>query len=87
MPDVPSRIFHRPTSLIPSSNGCIHNDGADSLAEDDHVKFLRPGAVSGGPAAASDGDTQDQNGSEAAGTTSLSLEAGGPTVTLTFSPT
>ena len=75
------------TSLIPSNNGCIHNDGADYLAEDGHVKFLRPGAVSGGPTAASDGDTQDQNGNEAAGTTSLSLSAGGPTVTLTFSPT
>ena len=74
-------------SLIPSPNGSVHNDGADYLAEDGHVKFLRPSAVSGGPTAASDGDYQDQNGNEAAGTTSLSLSAGGQQVSLTFSPT
>ena len=74
-------------SLIPTSNGCVHNDGADYLAEDGHVKFLRPSAVSSGPTAASATDYQDQNGSEAAGTSSLSLSPGGPQVTLTFSPT
>ena len=76
-----------PTSLIPGNNGCVHNDGADYLAEDGHVKFLRPGAVSGGPTAASDGDYQDQSGNEAAGTSSLRLSTGGQPVTLTFSPT
>ena len=54
-----------PTSLIPSSNGGLHNDGADYLAKEGHVKFLRPGAVFDGPTAASDGDCQDQNGDEA----------------------
>ena len=73
--------------MIPSNNGCVHNDGADYLAEDGHVKFLRPSAVSGGPTAASDGDFQDQNGNEASGTNRLSLSAGGSPVSLTFSPT
>jgi len=79
---------HIPASaLIPGNNGCVHTDGSDYLAQDGHVKFLRPGAISGGPTAASPNDYQDQNGNESAGTSSLQLSAAGQPVTLTFSPT
>ena len=71
-----------------SANG-IHSDGANYLACDGHVKWLRPVAISGGLTAASATaaeihDTGMNNG-KAAGTGSMT-QAAGNTVALTFSP-
>ncbi len=72
------------SSMIASSNGCVHNDGANYAAADGHVKFVRPGSVSGGPSGSTN-DYQDQNGNEAAGTSAMKLTSAGGPVTLTFS--
>ena len=48
-------------SMLSSSNGCVHTDGANYAAADGHVKFVRPGSVSGGPSGGTN-DYQDQNG-------------------------
>lgn len=74
------------SSLIPREKGAVHNGGADYLAEDGHVKFLRPESVSGGSSALNPNEYQDQNGNEAAGTASMRLSLNGPSATLTFSP-
>lgn len=68
-----------------------HFDGANFLAADGHVKWLRPEAVSSGFTAVSATDAQDANYRStaayktAAGTSSLSLP-GGSKVAMTFSP-
>ena len=77
------------TNLNTIAPGTVHNDGSNYLAEDGHVKFLRPIAISGGRGAAS-ATTAEVYGAArgvtfAAGTSSLTLATGG-TVQLTFSP-
>ena len=77
------------TYLNTITSGTVHNDGSNYLAEDGHVKFLRPIVISGGRGAAS-ATTAEVYGSgygatSAAGTSSLTLATGGPVV-LTFSP-
>ena len=77
------------TNLTTIAPGTVHNDGSNYLAEDGHVKFLRPVAISGGRGAAS-ATTAEVYGAArgvtfAAGTSSLTLATGG-TVQLTFSP-
>ena len=77
------------TNLNTIAPGTVHNDGSNYLAEDGHVKFLRPVAISGGRGAAS-ATTAEVYGAAsgatfAAGTSSLTLATGG-TVQLTFSP-
>ena len=72
---------------IPANGGTVHNDGSNILAADGHVKYLRPSNISAGPKAATPTDYQDQNISNAAGTSSLQLTNGGAAVTATFSPT
>ena len=62
-----------------------HTEGADWLATDGHVKWLRPARVSTGPTANTSADHQDQTGSEASGTDSMTLD-GSKNVVLTFSP-
>lgn len=68
----------------------IHTDGANYLACDGHVKWLRPSAVSGGETAANANNPELHSSSAdaglAAGTSSMT-QAAGNTVTLTFSPT
>jgi prepilin-type N-terminal cleavage/methylation domain-containing protein/prepilin-type processing-associated H-X9-DG protein len=64
-----------------------HTDGANYLAADGHVKYLRPSAVSAGQNAISPDDHQDQNtsnGIEAAGTNNMTLN-GTSQVGMTFS--
>jgi len=67
----------------------VHTDGANYLACDGHVKWLKPGAVSGGETAAASNaieihNTTGNNG-KAAGTDSMTQQNGSK-VTLTFSP-
>ena len=62
----------------------IHSDGSNYLACDGHAKWLRGVAVSGGFAAPSS-TTAEVHGSTAAGTGSMTQQAGN-TVALTFSP-
>lgn len=67
----------------------VHTDGANYLAADGHVKWLRPTAVSGGLSAASETAVEIHNTSNnagfAAGTGSLTQQNGSK-VTMTFSP-
>jgi len=64
-------------SIVP-----YHTDGANYLAADGHVKWLRPSAVSAGNSASNQNITQNQEFSpEAAGVNAL-----GSTFNLTFSP-
>ena len=63
-----------------------HTEGADWLATDGHVKWLRPAQVSTGPTASTSAEHQDQTGSEASGTDSMTLD-GSKKIMLTFSPT
>ena len=63
-----------------------HTDGANYLAADGHVKYLRPTRISSGYGANSSNDHQDQSyGQEAAGTDNMTLNDGKTQVTLTFS--
>jgi prepilin-type N-terminal cleavage/methylation domain-containing protein/prepilin-type processing-associated H-X9-DG protein len=64
-----------------------HTSGANWLAVDGHVKWLRPAQVSTGPTAQNATDYQDQTGTgtEAAGTNNLTLNGTTPVI-LTFSP-
>ena len=75
------------SSLIHTEKGAVHNGGANYLAQDGHVKFLRPESVSGGSSALNPNEYQDQTGNEAAGTASLRLSLNGQPAALTFSPT
>ena len=67
----------------------VHTDGANYLACDGHVKWLRPGAVSGGETAAASSAIEIHNTSpnagKAAGTDSMTQQNGAK-VTMTFSP-
>ncbi|BDI29906.1 hypothetical protein CCAX7_19570 [Capsulimonas corticalis] len=78
------------TLINATGNGLgIHTDGANYLASDGHVKWLRPSAVSGGMPAASESavevhDAGDNVGT-AAGTGSLTQQSGAK-VAMTFSP-
>ena len=78
------------TYLTTIANGTVHNDGSNYLAEDGHVKFLRPIVISGGRGASAPNSqevyTNGASGTTfAAGTGNMTLASGG-TVQLTFSP-
>jgi len=74
--------------LISKATG-VHNDGANWLAADGHVKWLRGEAVSAGIAAATPSSVEIHNAGNqsayAAGTSSMTQASGGK-VALTFSP-
>ena len=72
-------------SLIQNGDGTVHKEGANYLAQDGHVNFLRPESVSGGTPALFSSEYQNQNGKEAAGTGSMRLSLGGQSAALTFS--
>lgn len=63
-----------------------HTDGTNWLGADGHVKWLHPTQVSTGATSKVSTDHQDQTGSEAAGTDSMTLN-GTARVAMTFSPT
>jgi prepilin-type N-terminal cleavage/methylation domain-containing protein/prepilin-type processing-associated H-X9-DG protein len=81
------------------STGPVHTDGANYLACDGHVKYLRPSRISGGGIAATSGDPEtgnlgNGNPTPAAGTDCMDNTGASTTVcknpntaTLTFSPT
>lgn len=77
-------------TCIKGDNGAVHSSMANYLAADGHVKSLRPEQVSGGYPAPSISSVQSlgsaASSGKAAGTGSMQLVAGGPTVTLTWSP-
>ncbi len=78
------------TYLTTIANSTVHNDGSNYLAEDGHVKFLRPIVISGGRGASAPNSqevyTNGASGTTfAAGTGNMTLASGG-TVQLTFSP-
>jgi prepilin-type processing-associated H-X9-DG protein len=85
--------------LMTASATGVHTGGANYLAADGHVKWLRPNLVSGGNTAAAASNpgtgvcTGNPSGAAAraaaaaAGTGSMALTTGGATATLTFSPT
>ena len=53
-----------------------HSDGANYLACDGHVKYLKPSAVSSGWLAVNSTDRQDATANRAAGTDSMYIDAG-----------
>jgi prepilin-type N-terminal cleavage/methylation domain-containing protein/prepilin-type processing-associated H-X9-DG protein len=75
-------------SLIKDGTG-VHTGGANYLALDGHVKYLRPGSVSGGyPAQTTNSPEVHSTNSlaaQAAGASSMTLQ-NGATATMTFSP-
>ena len=77
------------TFVVTIPSGTVHSDGSNYLAEDGHVKFLRPIAISGGRVAPSATTPEFFDGAyattTAAGTSNLTLQTGSPVV-LTFSP-
>jgi len=72
-------------SLTTISQGTVHTGGANYLAYDGHVKYLRPGSVSGGNSNTSGTNPQDTPANAAAGTSNMTVVGGG--VAMTFSPT
>ena len=63
----------------------IHFDGSNFLAVDGHVKWLKPGQVSGGATALAPGNAQ--SATEASAADKLTLSDGTTPCLLTFSPT
>ncbi len=67
--------------------GTVHNDGANWLAADGHVKFLRPVSISVGKNAAAAGNAENNAGELASGTGAMNTGGGQGTAVLTFSLT